>query len=109
MVIITENNKVMANTNDNSIHANITLYGEKLEEVYKFCYLGATLTRDGSCEMDIIIILALATSALVWLYTIWNSKHINFKLKHNLYRSFVVSILTYVCEAWTINVAMKNK
>ena len=49
MVISTEKSKVMVNSNDNSIHANITLYGEKYEEVDKFCNLGSTLTRDGSC------------------------------------------------------------
>ena len=59
----------MVNSNDNSIHANITLYGENLVEVDKFCYLGSTLTRDGSCEADIRIRLALATSAMVRLYT----------------------------------------
>ena len=57
MVICTEKSKVMVNSNDNSIHANITLYGEKLEEVDKFGYLGSTL-RDGSCEADIRIRLA---------------------------------------------------
>ena len=44
MEISTEKSKVVVNTNDNSIFAHITLYGEKREEVDKFCYLGATLT-----------------------------------------------------------------
>ena len=59
--------------------------------------------------MDIRIRLALATSAMVRLYTIWNNKQLNFKLKHNLYRSLVLSILTYGCETWTINSAMQKK
>ena len=46
---------------------------------------------------------------MIRLYTIWNSKHINFKLKYNLYRSLVLSILTYGCETWTISVAMQKK
>ena len=91
----------MVDFNNNSIHANITLYGEKLEEVDKFCYPGSTLTIYGSCEADIRIRLALASSAMVWLYTILNSKQITFKLIHNLYRSFVLSIFTYGCETWT--------
>ena len=68
----------MVDFNNNSIHANITLYGEKLEEVDKFCYPGSTLTIYGSCEADIRIRLALASSAMVWLYTILNSKQITF-------------------------------
>ena len=46
---------------------------------------------------------------MIRLYTIWNSKLINFKLKYNLYRSLVLSILTYGCETWTISVAMQKK
>ena len=32
-----------------------------------------------------------------------------FQIKHNLYRSLVLSILTYGCETWTINAAMEKK
>ena len=91
------------------IHANINLYGEHLEEVDEICYLGATITKDGTCETDIRIRLALATSAIVRLYTIWNSKQIQFMLKYNLYRTLVLSILTYGCETWTINAVMNKK
>ena len=78
----------MVNINDTSIyciciHANTTLYGNKLEGVNKLCYLGATLSKYGSCKTEIKIRLALATSAMIRIYTIWNSKHINFKLKYN--------------------------
>ena len=99
----------MVNSNDNYIHANITIYGEKLGEVDKFFYLGVTLTIYGSCEAEMRIRLALATSAMVRLYTILNSKQITFKLTHNLYRSLVLSILTYGCDTWTINAAMQKK
>ena len=36
IVISTEQSKVMVNSNDNFIHANITLYGENLEYVDTF-------------------------------------------------------------------------
>ena len=71
-------------------------------------YLGF-ITKDGTCETGIRIRLALATSAIVRLYTIWNNKQIQFKLKYKLYRSLVLSILTYGCETWTINAAMYKK
>ena len=84
---------------------NITLYvyREKLEEVDYFKYLGATITKYGSSDSEIKIRLAQATSATVRITTIWNSKDIRFKLKYNLYRSLVLSILTYGCESWTIS------
>ena len=89
----------MINSNNRNLHTNIQLYGEKLEEVDQFKYLGATITKDGSSDSEIKIRLAQATSAMVRLTTIWNSKYIRFKLKYNLYRSLVLSILTYWCES----------
>ena len=41
---------------------------------------------------------------MVKLTIIWNRKYIRFKLKYNLYRSLVLSIITYGCEYWTISV-----
>ena len=95
----------MINTN-NAKSVDITLYGNKLEEVDTFVYLGSTITSDGKSDNEIRIRLALA---MIRLYTIQNSKHINFKLKYNLYRSLVLSILTYGCETWTISVEMQKK
>ena len=46
---------------------------------------------------------------MVRLTTIWKSTHIRFKLKYNLYRSFILSILTYVCESWTLNANITKK
>ena len=61
IVISAENSKVIVNGNDTSIHANITLYTNKLEDVNKLCYLDVNLSKDGSCEIEIKIRLALAT------------------------------------------------
>ena len=97
----------MNNSNDSFLHTDITLNDNKLEEVNKFCYLGATLSKDGS--MEIGIRLALATSSIIRLYIKWNSRYIHFKLKYNLYHLLVLSILTYGCEAWTISTAMQKK
>ena len=108
MEISAEKSKVMINTN-NAKSVDITLYENKLEEVDKFVYLGSTIISDGKSDNEIRIRLAQSTSAMIRLYTIWNSKHINFKLKYNLYRSLVLSILTYVCETWIISMAMQKK
>ena len=78
MEISLDKSKLMVNSIDKIIHANINLYGEHLEEIDKFCYLGATITKDRTCENDIRIRLALSTSAIVRLYTIWNTKQIQF-------------------------------
>ena len=64
-----QKSKVMVNSNDFFFHADITLNDNKLE-VNKLCYLGAILSKDGPCENDIKIRLALATSAMIRLYVI---------------------------------------
>ena len=108
MEISIEKSKVMINSNENQ-YADIYLYGCKLEEVEKFKYLGATLTKNRTCDQELRIRLAQATSAMVRLTTIWKSTHIRFKLKYNLYRSLILSILTYGYESWTLNVNITKK
>ena len=39
---------------------------------------------------------------MIRLNFIWTSKNISFKIKFNLYRSLVLSILLYGCETWTL-------
>ena len=48
MQISVEKSKIMINSNNRNLHTNIKLYGENLEEVDQFKYLGATITKDGS-------------------------------------------------------------
>ena len=52
MEISSEKIKVMVNSNDSSLYDDITLNDNKLEEVNTLCYLGETLSTDGSCETD---------------------------------------------------------
>ena len=72
-------------------------------------YLCATLKKDGSSEGEIRIRIATATSAIVRLDKIWKSKKMNFTLKHNLYKSLVLSIFLYGCESWTMLDSMEKK
>ena len=43
MEISSEKSKVMVNSNESYLHADITINDNKLEEVNTFCYLGVTL------------------------------------------------------------------
>ena len=87
----------MINNNNKNLHTNIQLYGEKLEEVNQLKYLGATITKDGSSDSDIKIRVARAISFMLRQTTILNCKDIRFKLKYNMYRSLVLSILIHGC------------
>ena len=49
MDISTEKNKIMTNSANNS-SADISMNGQKLEEVTSFKHLEATLCKDGMCS-----------------------------------------------------------
>jgi hypothetical protein len=100
MEVSTEKSKVMVNST-RDISANITMSGQQLEEVANFKYLGATLSKDGTCTTEIRIRIATATAAMARLTKIWKS-NISFSTKYKLFKSLVLSILLYGCETWTL-------
>ena len=88
----------MVNSKNDDKNANIYMDGMLLEDVKTFKYLGATLKSGGSSDNELRIRLETATSAMIRLNVIWTSKNISFKIKFNLYRFLVLSILLYGCE-----------
>ena len=111
--ISAEKSKIMINSNLRNLHSNIKLYGEPLENVDQFKYIGDIITKDGSSDSEIKIRLFQAISPMLRLTIIWNIFHgylryIRFKLKYNLYRSLVLFILTYSCESWNSSGTFSN-
>ena len=103
MEISQEKSKVMVNERDKvELPREITMGGKILETVYKFKYLGVTLTKNGKSESEIKIIMATATSALVRLKTIWKSNKFSIQTKILLYKLLVLSIILYGCETLTL-------
>ena len=100
MEISTAKSKVMVNSTNNA-SVSIIMDGKKLEEVSSFKYLGATLTKDGTCKTEICIWIATATAVMARLTRVWKS-NISFQTKFKLYKSLVISILLYRCEIWTL-------
>ena len=85
MVWKLEKSKIMVNSRDKSLHANIRNNGDILKEVGQFKYLGSIITKDGTSEADIRIRLATSTFALIRIQTIWKSTKVGFKTKLILY------------------------
>ena len=67
MEVSTEKSKIMTNSTNN-VSPDISMIGQKLEEVTSFKYLGATLCKDGTCSAEVCIRTA---SAVVRLNRIW--------------------------------------
>lgn len=108
MEISAEKSKVLVNGPEGRSGV-IMMNGDPLEEVEKFKYLGAYLTKNGTSQTELRTRIATATTAMVKLEHIWKSTNISFKTKHRLYQSLVVSIFLYGCEAWTITAADEKK
>ena len=103
MEVSSEKSKVMVNSIDTNASADIVMNGQKLEEVDSFRYLGALITKDGSCRKDILARIAQAMAAMSKLDEIWKCNRLSFKTKLRLYRTLVIPILLYGCESWTLN------
>ena len=107
MEISSEKSKVMVNTTRNT-HASITLNGQTLDEVDKFKYLGALITKDGTSDKEIRTRIATASAAMSNLNKIWKSK-IDLRIKIKLYKSLITTIFLYGCEAWTLTANNEKK
>lgn len=76
---------------------------ERIEDVEEFCYLGATICKDGGGMKDLKNRLSKARGAFTRLKKIWRSSNISRKTKLRLYKTLVVPVLVYGCETWKMN------
>lgn len=109
MEVSSEKSKILVNSHTDQEPTNITLNGQKLEEVDNFKYLGSTLSKDGSSILEVKARISLAMSAMTRLNTIWKSNSISFPVKLKLYKALVVSILLYGCESWTLTADLSRR
>ena len=86
----------------NNIGADVSMNGQKLEEVTSFKYLGAIPCKDGTCSAEIRIRIASAMAAMARLIRIWLCNTISFISKFELCKSLVTVILLYGCVTWTL-------
>ena len=77
--------------------------GKKLENVFLFKYLGSTFTADGSHERDVEKRCAMALTRCGELRAVFSADHIPLRLKLKIYKTAVVSLMTYGSEAWRLD------
>ncbi|KAL8577432.1 hypothetical protein ACOMHN_048067 [Nucella lapillus] len=100
MEVSDEKGKTHLSSTSYSAVVNIKMNGQILEEVDGFKYLASIITKTGSPTKGIRTKLSLASTAMTKPNTIWKSNTIS--LPVNI-KSFVISILLYGCESWTLN------
>ena len=88
------------------INTEIKIYGQKLETVTSFKYLGSLITDEGS-KPEILSKTAQTTAALTRLKLVWIDKSISLSSKIRLMRSLVTSILLYACESRTLTAELQ--
>ena len=78
-----------------------TIEGTKLKQVNDFLYLGSWIN---SCEKDINVRIGKAWAAMDKMDKVWKS-NLNTKLKIEIFRATVETVLLYGSNAWTLTKA----
>ena len=80
----------------------VIIGGTPVESVDEFIYLGSKQTSDGYCRPDMLRRIALASSVMGSLCSVWRCSQLSLKTKVHLYRALVMSVLLYSAETWTL-------
>ena len=83
--------------------------GEGLENVFLFKYLGSIFAADGSHGHDVTRRITLAMKRCGQLRNVFSSADVPVATKISIYKSAVMSLLTYGCEAWSLTTAIQAR
>ena len=92
-------------TNEKRVMCN----GNALENIYFFRYLGSIFAADGSQEQDVLRRCSMVKTRFGQLRNIFNSPDISIELKMSIYKSAVMSLMTYGCETWSMTPKIQAK
>ena len=80
-------------------------YGETMEIVTDFIFLGSKITADGDCSHEIKRRLLLGRKVMTNLDSILKSRYITLLTKVHLFKAMVFPVVRYGCESWTLRKA----
>ena len=78
------------------------VYGEELERVKDFTYLGSKIQLDGNVTSEIKARIGKAAGSFNNLKRVWNQRSIPQPVKVKIYKACVRSVLLYGCESWPV-------
>jgi len=87
----------------------VEVNGRGIEDVDRFVYLGATVSKEGRGTEDIHNRVVKARGIFLKLKKIWSSNSIRRRTKVRLYKTLVRPVLMYGCETWKMNKSEDNK
>ena len=80
-------------------------WGETVETVANFIFLGSKITADGDCRHEIKRCLLLGRKVMINLGSILKSRDITLLTKVHLVKAMAFPVVMYGCESWTIKKA----
>ena len=83
----------------------MTKYGEPMEIVTDFIFLGSKITVDSDCSHEIKRCLLLGRKVMINLDSILKSRDITLPTKVHLVKATVFPVAMYGCENWSIKKA----
>ena len=83
----------------------LLLYGETMETVSDFIFLGSQITADGDCSHEIKRHLFLGRNVMTDLDNILKSRDITLPTQVHLVKGMVSPVVMYGYESWTIKKA----
>ena len=81
------------------------IYGETVETVSDFIFLGSKMTADGDCSHEIKRRFLLGRKVMTNLDSIFKSRDIPLPTKVCLVKAMVFRVVIYGCESWTVKKA----
>ena len=78
------------------------IFGETVETVAEFIFLGSKITADGDCSHEIKRRLLLGRKVMTNLDSILKSRDITLPTKFHLVKAMIFPVVMYGCERWTI-------
>ena len=96
-----QNTKIMASSSITSWQ----IYGERMETVTDFIFLGSKIIADDDCSHDIKRCLLLGRKVMTNLDSILKSRDITMPTKVSLVKTMVFPMVMYGCESWSVKKA----
>lgn len=97
--------KYMLVSRDQHQPANIAIGTDEFEVVSEFTYLGSSVNSQNNITEEIKRRILLANRTLFGLSRVLRSRFIRRGTKMNIYKTLILPVLMYGCEAWTLSEA----
>jgi hypothetical protein len=108
MKINVKKTKVMVVSREEGKAVNLTIDGQKVEQVKTFKYLGAIMTENGSCIEEVKARIGMAKVAFNKTRELV-TKGLKTELKKRLVKTLIWPVALYGCETWTMKQQIVDK